>query len=212
MKHNDEPNTTEPTPEPTPDELGPLDAFERAWVGKLAEPEPELSRSAESFVQGVLDKHGAAQQRPAIIGRIGDRIGAGPVPYAAAAAVLIAALVGWYMLTGNGTGTDTPDSPNLAEQPNTDPADGEQNNARPTQPDPAPRVTQVDATKIPLGRMIAQTQTTVTQRASNLTAPARETPQALRMDRLLDLINSPVPDLKEWLAPLKQNNDQQSRA
>ena len=59
--------------------------------------------------------------------------------------------------------------------------------------------------------MIAQTRSTVTQPASNLTSTVGDTPQAIRVERLLDLIETPLPDLKELLAPLTPD-EQQSRA
>lgn len=194
------------------DELPPLDDFERTWVGQLSEPDVEVSRSAKAFVQGVLDQHDAEAQRPAIVGRIG----VGPLPFAAAAAVLIAAVIGWYVVTGNGPATDG--TTQVAESDKADvPSHAKDNdanykNTNTPQPDAGPRVDAVDPSKIQLGRMIAQTQSTVTKPASNLTQTVSETPQSLSMEKLLDLISSPVPDLNEILAPLKPADDQQSRA
>ncbi|MFN3165910.1 MAG: hypothetical protein ACE37H_02480 [Phycisphaeraceae bacterium] len=194
------------------DELPPLDDFERVWTGQLSEPDAEWSRSAEVFVQGVLDRRDADAQRPAIVGRLGF----GAASFAAAAAVLIAAVIGWYVVTGNGPATDG--TAQIAENDEPDPPSGTHHagqndeDAGPPQPDAGPRVVPVDPAKIQLGRMIAQTQSTVTKPASNLTQTVTQTPQALTMDKLLDLIKSPVPDLSEILAPLKPADDQQSRA
>jgi hypothetical protein len=193
------------------DALPPLDDFERAWTSKLSEPDAELSRSSEAFVQGVLDRHDAEVNRPAIAGRIGSA----PLPFAAAAAVLIAALVGWFVMTGNNAVTDG--SPQVADNDESalpGNAAGTDRDKAPDalQPDAGPRVTPVDPKKIQLGRMIAQTQSTVTKPASNLSQTVSEAPQALSMQKLLDLINSPIPNLKETLEPLKPNDDQQSRA
>lgn len=177
----------------THDDLTPQDDFERQWTALLAEREPDLPRTEDAFVQGVLDRHAAETQGcPAIVGRVGF----GTLPFAAAAALLIAALIGWYLFTNPGT---APINEGVVEKQ--DP-----------QPDEPQLVHNgVDPAKLQLGKLISQTQTTVTKPATSLTQTVRDTPQVLRVDRLLDLIDTPIPDLKEILEPLKPA-DQQSRA
>lgn len=199
-RHENEPN---PNPNPT-GEPEPMDAFDRAWIETLAEPEPDLKRSEQPFVQAVMQRYDRGVHRPA---PVAGRIGFGSLQFAAAAAVLLAALVGVYFLTQGGG--DPPGTGTLANnnEPNP-PLSGGDNK---TQPDPGRAVAPVDPTKIKLGKLIAGTQNTVTQPASELTTTLRETPNALRVESLLDLFDNPVPQIKQMLEPLKPDN-RQSRA
>lgn len=183
------------------DDLQPLDAFERDWIDQLAAPEQDLTQRSDDFVQAVMDRHHAQQNPPSIAGRIGF----GSMPYAAAAALLIAALVGWYLLTVNPSLTSQPD---LATQDQDTAEPTDEQTPQPTDPSP---VAPVDPTKIQLGKLIDQTQFALTQPATSLTTSLRDTPQAIQLQRLLELIENPVPNLKELLAPLDQSK-QQSRA
>ena len=130
-----------------------------------------------------------------VIARIGF---ARLLPYAAAAAILVAAFVGWYTLNDNGS--TVPDQPNLAslQQPDEQP-----------QPDDEPAVATPERPKVELGKLIAQA--TRTNPTADLTTTVGEMPEKLSIDRLFDLMDGSVPDLKELLAPLDQN-EEQSRA
>ena len=172
------------------DELAPLDDFEQHWIDKLAEREPDLVRSEDAFVQSVLDRQAQSQAAPAVIGRIGAAL----LPYAAAAAIMVAAVVGWYVLTDQGNTTD--------EQPFVD------------QPQPGGAVAVVtpERPKVALGKLIANAQNTMANPATNLTETVREAPDTLSVDNLLDFLSQPVPDLNDILAPLAPKDEQQSRA
>ena len=186
------------------DDLAPLDDFEQEWVDRLNEPEPALKHSEDAFVQAVLERHQPAPTERAVAGWIG----LAPRALATAAALLLAAAAGWYLYTTGNPSTETTDE--LAGNP--DPtAEQQDSNVPAPQPDPGPAVAQADPTNIKLGQMIALTRTTVTQPANNLTDGLRQTPQALRVENLLELIDTPLPDLEELLTPLKPDN-QQSRA
>ncbi len=190
-------NENKPKPQDAPNDGAPppMDAFEREWTALLAEREPDLVRGEDAFVKDVLDRHEQAANRPAVI----RRIGIGRAQLAAAAALVIAALVGWFVLSDAGEGSTESEDKFVEQPPATQPAED------------TPVREGVDPSRLQLGRMIAQTRSTVTQPASNLTSTVRDTPQALRVERLLDLIETPVPDLKELLAPLTPD-EQQSRA
>ena len=191
-------NDSNPTPQPTPqDDLAPLDDFEQQWVDQLAQREPDLVQSEEAFVQAVMQQAevaSAAGSIPTIIGRIGTAA----LPYAIAAALLLAAFVGWVVLTGDTT--QTPGQPPIVHQPND-----------PTQPIDGSSVVTNVRPKIELGKLIANVQSTATSPANTLIATVSEVPQTLSIDRLFDLLGDSVPDLQEILAPLKPN-DEQSRA
>jgi len=171
------------------DDLAPLDDFEQQWIGKLAEREPDLVRTEDAFVQSVLDRQVQSQAGPAVIGRIGSSL----LPYAAAAAVVIAAVVGWYVLN---SGTDQIPEPPFAKDP---------------QPGGAVAVDTPEQPKIALGKLIADARSTLTDPATTLTDTVREAPETLSLDNLFDFLSEPVPDLKEILAPLAPK-DEQSRA
>lgn len=177
------------------DDIAELDSFEEAWVDELRRPDPELTRTSDAFVQRVMQEHQQAHSAPAIAGRIGPRL----VPFAAAAALALAVYVGWVVLTGPGA----QDPNGMAVNPDNPPL----------QPAPDPPVTaNVHANKVQLGKLIAQAQSAATLPASSITETARQTPQLLTLNALIDLVDNPVPDLKELLAPLEQEEDQQSRA
>lgn len=172
------------------DDLAPLDEFEQQWIDTLAEREPDLLRSEDAFVQSVLDRQAQSQAGPAVIGRIGSAL----LPFAAAAAVAIAAVVGWYVLTDQGNPAD--------EQPFVDQP----------QPDDAVAVDTPERPKVALGKLIANARNTMTDPATSLTETVREAPDTLSVDNLLDFLSQPVPDLNDILAPLAPKDEQQSRA
>ena len=187
-------NPSKPNDEDTPD------AFEEAWIDTLAKHDPELSATRDAFVASVLDRHRAEQARPAVAGRIGSAW----LAYAAAAVIAIAGVVGWFVLQGD---PQSPTPNDFAQQP------GSTAIGQAPQPGVADAVVPANAKPIPLGRLIAQTRSTVTAPASGLTAVVRDTPDQLQVRRLLDLFDNPMPDLKELLAPLDTTEDaQQSRA
>jgi len=173
-------------------ELAPLDDFERQWVDQLAHRDPDLPQTEDAFVQSVLQSESASAAGSPTVGRIGFSV----LPFAAAAAILLAAFVGWYVL--NDTGNDAPEAPNIANQPN-----------NPTQPDDDSAVASHDKPKVELGRLIAKA--TTANPTAGLTNTVSEMPETLSVDRLFDLLDGSVPDLKEILAPLDQNK-RQSRA
>lgn len=181
-------------------ELEPLDAFEAEWTRKLAEHDPELTRTGPAFTQRVLEQHTTAHPLGTIAGRITQRVA---MPYAAAAGLASAAVLGWVVLTaapGNDTATQPDSLANIAPQP---PIDEPVSNTNPTAYAPTP--------KVKLGQLIANAQRTATTPATSLTAVVRETADPPRFRDLLDWMDSPVPDLKELLAPLEPSNAQ-SRA
>lgn len=189
-------NETNPQPE-REDELAPLDDFEQQWVDQLAQRETDLVQTEGAFVQSVMQQAevaSAAGRTPAVIARIGQAA----LPYAVAAALLLAAFVGWVVLTGDAT--DTTDHPNIAEQLNNE-----------TQPDSQTPVVNPDRPKVELGKLIATARSAATEPATSLTTTVSEAPDTLSIDRLFDLLGDSVPDLKEILAPLEPKNEQ-SRA
>lgn len=174
------------------DQLPPLDDFEQQWVEQLAQREADLVQSENDFVQSVMQKQAEVHAGPAVIGRIGFTF----LPYAAAAAILIAAFVGWYTLQDNGN-TALNDQP-IAEELEND-----------TQPGSDSVVANTDRPKVELGKLIAQA--TTANPTADLTTTVSEMPEALSVERLFELLDGSVPDLKEILAPLEQKNEQ-SRA
>ena len=177
--------------------LTPLDDFEQQWVDQLAHRDPDLVQTEDAFVQSVMQQSEAAiaAGSPAtVIGRIGKAI----LPYAIAAALLLAAFVGWTVLNDD-TG-DTNDPPSIA---------GGLNNE--TQPDSGTPVATPDRPKVELGKLIANASAAATDPATSLTTTFTEAPDTLGIDSLFDLLGDSVPDLKEILAPLEPKNEQ-SRA
>ena len=187
-------NQTNPQPEHDED-LAPLDAFEQQWVDQLAQREPDLVQSEDAFVESVMrqaEAPSSAVSPPAVLARIGTAA----LPYAIAAAVLLAGVVGWAVLN---------DSMSDADQP---PVVG---NDDPTQPIDGSAVAQVDRPKVALGSLIANAKATATNPADTLTTTVNEVPKAVSIDRLFELLDEGVPDLKELLEPLEPK-DEQSRA
>lgn len=181
-----DPDMTEPDATP--------DAFERGWMDTLAEPEQDLAASEDAFVQAVLSKHTAQDSPPAVAGRIGFRTRR----FAAAAAIALAALAGWFVAS------------------NLNPAaSGEneivENSDKEPQPGDEPAVVPAEPEKVPLGKLIAQAQARVTGPATSLTATVRDAPESFSIQRIIELIDNPLPNLKELLAPEEPDN-QQSRA
>lgn len=205
-KHQDQPDAPmAPLPEP--------DAFERRWISLLDADAPDKADDdAEAFVAGVMDRydamrHPASRSDHAVAGRIGHSA----LPYAAAAAVLLAAFIGGYaLLTGNPPGTAPTDQ--LAAPGPTTPNDANtQENNAPPQPDAASRVVSGEPAKVELGRLIGQTQALATRPDPDLIKTLNQTRQMLDLGELIEVVNRPLPDLRELLAPLKQE-DPQSRA
>ncbi|MGB0767096.1 MAG: hypothetical protein ACPGYV_05255 [Phycisphaeraceae bacterium] len=183
MNQNDTHNST--------NDIEPLDDFERQWVDALNDRDPELLRSEADFVQAVLDRHDAATARPAVIARIGVRV----LPYAAAAGLVAAAVVGWSLYSD---ATAPPlDQPDIADAPN--------------QPPPVDASDAVERPKVALGPLIARAQSAVIQPATGLTDTVQEVPDALSLDGLFNWLGEPLPDVEDILAPLEPD-DNQSRA
>ncbi|MEM9346170.1 MAG: hypothetical protein AAGB26_06100 [Planctomycetota bacterium] len=180
-------NETNHNPE---DELAPLDSFEQQWIDQLAQREPELVQSEDAFVQSVMRANAEAHGAPAVLGRIGFSV----LPYAVAAALLLAAFVGWSVLMQD------PSEPSTADQLN-----------NPTQPNDESVVTHNDKPKVELGKLIARVKSSATDPAKTLTTAVSEAPGALSVDRLFEVLGDSLPDLKEFFAPLESENEQ-SRA
>lgn len=176
------------------EDLPELDAFEQQWVDQLANREPDLVQTEEAFVQSVMNKAEAASAagRPAVIARIGAAV----LPYAVAAAVLLAGFAGWIALKDSIT-----DEQSVAQEDSDTP-----------QPDEGLMVERPERPPVQLGALIANVKSTATTPANTLTETVSEAPEALSVDRLFDLMGDSVPDLKELLAPLEPDNEQQSRA
>jgi hypothetical protein len=184
-------NDNDPTSQ---NELPPLDAFEQQWVDQLAQREPDLKQTEDAFIQSVMQAEAAsAAGAPAVLARIGSKPA---LPYAAAAAVVLAAFIGWYVLKGEPAST-----------PSEQPIANETNNT--LQPDVAPAVAETERPKVELGKLIARA--TTTNPTAQLTNTVSEMPDTLSVDRLFDLLGDSVPDLKKLLAPLEPKNEQ-SRA
>ena len=179
----------ETNPQPT-EELAPLDSFEQQWVDQLNQREPDLVQSEDAFVQSVMQQHAQTTASPAVIGRIGRAV----LPYAVAAAVLLAGFVGWAVL--NDALTDDTD---IAQDQNDSP-----------QPDEGLVVDTPDRPKVEVGKLIANA-TASGNPANDLTTTVSDMNENLSVDRLFDLLGDSVPDLKEILAPLEPENEQ-SRA
>lgn len=179
-------------PQPT-EEPAPLDSFEQQWVDQLAQREPDLVQSENAFVRSVMLKAEAASaagKPPAVIERIGRVV----LPYAVAAAVLLAGFVSWVVLNN----TLISDAGIADEQ--TDPP----------QPDESPLVVTPERPKVEVGKLIASA-TGGGNPASDLTTTVSDMNETLDIDRLFDLVGDSVPNLKEILAPLEPKNEQ-SRA
>jgi len=202
--------TRAPLPEP--------DGFEQRWMSLLDPAEPDQaddapSRDTEAFVAGVMDRYDAMQRNTGTKRdqAVAGRIGRAALPYAAAAAVLLAALIGGYaLITDNTSG---PDPANHLATPGPTPPDGEDDpeNQTPPQPAPGPQVTHHEPPRVELGRLITQTQALATRPDPDLIKTLNQTRQTLDLNNLLEVVNRPLPDLQQLLAPLKQD-DQQSRA
>lgn len=126
------------------EKLPPLDVFEREWISELREKDADLAQTEDAFVDRVMDRHrGNAYDSAPVIGRIGGRA----LPFAAAAALVIAALCGW-LLWNPGEDTAAPGSGDVAQQPT---------GVNKSQPTNAPRVAVADSVDIELGGMISDT-------------------------------------------------------
>ena len=178
---NNNNNNTSPTVE---DEHAPLDSFEQEWIDALNRPDPELSRSGEDFVARVMQAHAEPGRSASVIGRIQPR----RLPLAVAAALAMAAYLGWSLFLN---GSSTPPSPPIVNQ------------SAPVQPHSNGPVPPTERATIPLGGLIAQAQSTATRPAMGLAQVVEDVPAALNLKKLIDLVNNPVPDLNELLAPLK---------
>ena len=182
----------ETNPQPT-EELAPLDSFEQQWVDQLTQREPDLVQSEDAFVQAVMHKAEAASAAghpSAVIGRIGRAV----LPYAVAAAVLLAGFVGWVVLN-DALSDDT----EIAKEEND-----------PSQPIEGLVVDTPDPPKVEVGKLIASA-TASGNPANDLTTTVNDMNENLSVDRLLELMGDSVPNLKEILAPLEPENEQ-SRA
>lgn len=81
----------------------------------------------------------------------------------------------------------------------------------PVQPGGIEPVPPIERATIPLGGLITQAQSTATRPATGLTQLVGDVPASLNLNKLIDMVNNPVPDLNELLAPLKPS-ETQSRA
>lgn len=195
-------NETSPQPDRATDvELAPLDAFEQQWVDHLAQRDPDLVQSEQAFVQSIMQQAEVASAAGSV-DTILARIGRTALPFAIAAALSLAAWVGYNTLTS---------TPNIAT--NDQPLANQNND--PSQPDDESAVSMNnqadDRPKVAIGRLIANAKSTATSPANNLTSAVHDAPETLSIDRLWNLVGESVPNLKEILAPLDSSNEQ-SRA
>lgn len=192
-------NNNQPGPDQKPD------AFEQQWIDRLAERESDLIQSGDAFVQRVMQRANlaaahesvpthAARRAPAALGRIAPQL----ATYAAAAALLLAALIGWAVFFN-----DAPAAPSqqIAIDENFDAQ----------QPADAIAVAPNQRPNIQLGKLIANAKNTATAPADNLTAAVNRAPQTFSIDRLFDLLDDSVPDLNEVFRS-RESEEQQSRA
>lgn len=174
------------------DEPTPLDAFEREWADLLSEPDPQFLRSENAFVESVMRRYSSQATTPTVIGKIGPST----LRYAMAAGLMLAVLAAWYVMQAGTTGGSAIAPGEVAVN---DP-----------QPEPNVQVAHNEIRKVKIGELITQAQA-VTRPATRLTLTDLNEIEPPRAKELLELINSPVPDFKELLAPL-QANSPQSRA
>lgn len=189
-------------PDERTDAFAEPDAIERQWMGILAEHDDAWSNSEDAFVQGVMDQLDEDHAElvdgdaPAVVGRIG--LPFKRLHYAAAAALLFAAVIGGYLLITNAGSLDAPQA-----DPDQFATPGEEDQESTNTPQPP-------AKPLQLGQLIAQTQAVVTKPDPDLPGAINQTRQSLQFERLLEWVSSPLPDLNEVLEPLKPKG-QQSR-
>jgi len=174
-----------------------LDASERAWVDVLKQPEPSEPARDAAFTESVLDQWERETRRP-VLAKIGW------TPYAAAAALLLAAVVGWAVLRGQPTaapdGTPAPES--IVETPA--PVEA-------VQPDPA-RIAMLSederrelARSLQLGTMIAGTSDSLAKPAAGLPKTLDDTADNFNLQGLARGITGPIPDPNDTLPPRNDN-------
>lgn len=181
----------------TPESAEPLDAFERDWVDALRQTEPSDPARDAAFTQSVLDRWESETRKP-VLAKIGW------TPYAAAAALLLAAVVGWAVLRGQPTaapdGTPAPES--IVETPA--PVEA-------VQPDPA-RIAMLSederrelARSLQLGTMIAGTSDSLAKPAAGLPKTLDDTADNFNLQGLARGITGPIPDPNDTL-PHRNDN------
>lgn len=181
---------------PTHDTPAPLDAFEERWVSALREPDADLAQSGPAFARGVMDRWQPTPKR-SVLARIGWE------PLAAAAALLLAALVGLSMLGGSDDGTQG--APPIVQD---NPASGgDEFTGPPTEP-AQPRLAERSeaerramAQQLQLGTLISDTSTTLSQPAAGFPKAISTTAEQMTLKSLTQGLVNPVPDPAEVLPP-----------
>lgn len=177
------------TPDDFEGELPPLDADEQQWAQLLGSADRDLLQDGDAFVAGVMDRLDRERGR-AVLARIG-----GWRPVAAAAAVVLAGLIGWAAVNGgNGANPD-----NFTGNPGTD-NDSALVQAAPDTPDDSNPHIVVDNTPkaqdVEVGRIIADLSRSIT--APQITV-ANPDPSPTRLQRVLQLFENPVDDAARYL-------------
>lgn len=171
------------------DELPPLDADEQQWVRLLGSADRDLLQDGDAFVAGVMDRLDREHGR-AVLARIG-----GWRPVAAAAAVVLAGLIGWAVVNGaddpgQDSLTDNLDSDNNPALVQVDPDTHDDSNNQAVAANPP------KAEDIEVGRIIADLSRSVTAPQITMTNPDQS---PTRLQRVLQLFENPVDDAARFL-------------
>lgn len=194
MTTNHDEHTTAPASSAMPDAP---DAFEQAWIDALNRPEPSDPARDAAFTQRVLDRWEYETRKP-VLAKIGW------TPYAAAAAVLLSAAVGWAVLRGQGGAADPGSQPAPGN-----PASIAENPGAAEAVDPAPtRIADRSeaerrelARSLQLGTMIAGTSDSLSKPAAGLPKTLDDTANNFSLQGLTRGITGPIPDPNDALPP-----------
>ncbi|MEM1354170.1 MAG: hypothetical protein AAGH88_04720 [Planctomycetota bacterium] len=165
--------------------LAPLNEHEQAWAGLLKHTDADLLSDSDAFVDGVMDRL-ERERGVFVLARVGRRLGDWK-PLAAAAAVAMAALLGWFVWTGDPDHT----GPNLAEQtpPTTTKLPGTLKDNQHADARPRPE-------DINVGQLIGDFSRSVT-RPQVTVLPPEQTPN--RLQKVLSLFENPVQDAGRFI-------------
>lgn len=167
------------------DPLAPLDEQEMQWIALLNQRDADLLSDADGFVDGVMDRL-ERERGAAVLARIGQPL-TGWKPMAAAAAVVLAGLVGWYVIGDKPQATDG----GLAGQnpPTTAPLTEPTNGSTLASNLPRPE-------DVPVGQMIGEFSRSLT-RPQVTVLPPDQTPN--RLQKVLALFENPVEDASRFV-------------
>lgn len=170
--------------------LAPLDEQEQRWTELLSQRDSDLLSDSDAFIDGVMGRLEQERGR-AVLARIGQSLG-GWKPLAAAAAVALAGLVGWYVLDGDAT---SPAGPGIADQstpttaPQSDPSDASPADGALADNRPRPE-------DVPVGQIIGEFSRSVTQ-PQVIVLPTEQTPT--RLQKVLALFENPIEDATRFV-------------